>query len=73
MFIWMSSVSIKCNVNEGDGWLFRDFRGLKQLTGRDNYTKFGESVDMTAEQQQNMSHHLKVQLNLHVGSGTPIT
>ena len=25
-------------------------RGLKQLTGRDNYTKFGESVDMTAEQ-----------------------
>ena len=24
--------------------------GLKQLTGRDNYTKFGESVDMTAEQ-----------------------
>jgi len=37
------------NVNEGDGWLFRG-RGLKQLTGRDNYTKFGESVDMTAEQ-----------------------
>jgi putative chitinase len=37
------------NINEGDGWLFRG-RGLKQLTGRDNYTKFGESVDMTAEQ-----------------------
>ena len=37
------------NVNEGDGWLFRG-RGLKQLTGRDNYTKFGKSVDMTAEQ-----------------------
>ena len=37
------------NVNEGDGWLFRG-RGLKQLTGRDNYTKFGHSVDMTAEE-----------------------
>ena len=37
------------NVNEGDGWLFRG-RGLKQLTGRHNYTKFGESVDMTAEE-----------------------
>jgi putative chitinase len=37
------------NVNEGDGWLFRG-RGLKQLTGRDNYTKFGASVDMTAEE-----------------------
>jgi len=37
------------NVNEGDGWLFRG-RGLKQLTGRHNYTKFGESVGMTAEE-----------------------
>ncbi len=37
------------NVNEGDGWLFRG-RGLKQLTGRDNYTRFGKSVDMTAEE-----------------------
>jgi len=37
------------NVNEGDGWLFRG-RGLKQLTGRHNYTKFGESIDMSAEQ-----------------------
>ncbi|MGA0233348.1 MAG: glycoside hydrolase family 19 protein, partial [Saprospiraceae bacterium] len=37
------------NVEEGDGWLFRG-RGLKQLTGRDNYTKFGASVDMTAEE-----------------------
>ena len=36
------------NVNEGDGWLFRG-RGLKQLTGRDNYTKFGASVGMSAE------------------------
>jgi putative chitinase len=37
------------NIYEGDGWLFRG-RGLKQLTGRDNYTKFGDSIDMTAEE-----------------------
>jgi putative chitinase len=37
------------NVEEGDGWRFRG-RGLKQLTGRDNYTRFGKSVDMTAEE-----------------------
>jgi len=37
------------NVNEGDGWRFRG-RGLKQLTGRYNYTKFGESIGKTAEE-----------------------
>ena len=37
------------NVNEGDGWLFRG-RGLKQLTGRENYTRFGKSIGMTAEE-----------------------
>lgn len=37
------------NVNEGDGWLFRG-RGLIQLTGRDNYTRFGKTVGMTAEE-----------------------
>ena len=37
------------NVNEGDGWRFRG-RGLKQLTGRYNYTKFGESISKTAEE-----------------------
>ena len=37
------------NVNEGDGWLFRG-RGLKQLTGRENYTRFGKTIDMTAEE-----------------------
>jgi putative chitinase len=37
------------NVNEGDGWRFRG-RGLKQLTGRENYTNFGKSMGMTAEQ-----------------------
>ena len=37
------------NTEEGDGWRFRG-RGLKQLTGRENYTRFGKSVDMTAEE-----------------------
>jgi predicted chitinase len=37
------------NVNEGDGYRFRG-RGLKQLTGRNNYTAFGKTVGMTAEQ-----------------------
>jgi len=37
------------NVEEGDGWRFRG-RGLKQLTGRHNYTAFGKSVDMSAEE-----------------------
>jgi putative chitinase len=37
------------NTQPGDGWRFRG-RGLKQLTGRNNYTAFGKSVGMTAEQ-----------------------
>jgi putative chitinase len=37
------------NVKPGDGWLFRG-RGLKQLTGRENYTNFGKTINMTAEQ-----------------------
>ena len=37
------------NTQEGDGWRFRG-RGLKQLTGRENYTRFGESVGMSAEE-----------------------
>jgi putative chitinase len=37
------------NTKPGDGWLFRG-RGLKQLTGRNNYAAFGKTVDMTAEQ-----------------------
>ena len=37
------------NTQPGDGWRFRG-RGLKQLTGRDNYTRFGKSVGMTAEE-----------------------
>ena len=37
------------NTEEGDGWRFRG-RGLKQLTGRNNYTSFAKDVGMTAEQ-----------------------
>lgn len=37
------------NTQPGDGWRFRG-RGIKQLTGRNNYTAFANSVGMTAEQ-----------------------
>jgi putative chitinase len=37
------------NTQDGDGWRFRG-RGLKQLTGRENYTGFGKFMGMTAEQ-----------------------
>jgi putative chitinase len=37
------------NVNPGDGWKFRG-RGIKQLTGRNNYTAFGKSVGMSADE-----------------------
>ena len=37
------------NTKAGDGWLFRG-RGLKQLTGRENYTNFGKSIGKTAEE-----------------------
>lgn len=37
------------NVNDGDGWRFRG-RGIKQLTGRNNYTAFGGTVGMSAEE-----------------------
>ncbi len=37
------------NTTDGDGWRFRG-RGLKQLTGRNNYTAFGKTVDLTAEE-----------------------
>jgi putative chitinase len=37
------------NTQPGDGWRFRG-RGIKQLTGRNNYSAFGRTVGMTAEQ-----------------------
>jgi putative chitinase len=36
------------NTTDGDGWRFRG-RGIKQLTGRNNYTAFAKSVGMSAE------------------------
>lgn len=37
------------NTQPGDGWLFRG-RGVIQLTGRDNYTAFGMTLNKSAEQ-----------------------
>jgi len=37
------------NTQAGDGWRFRG-RGIKQLTGRNNYTAFAKTVGITAKQ-----------------------
>jgi putative chitinase len=37
------------NTQPGDGWRFRG-RGVIQLTGRDNYTAFGKTLNKSAEQ-----------------------
>ena len=37
------------NADSGDGWRFRG-GGILQLTGRYNYTEFGEDVEMSAEE-----------------------
>ena len=37
------------DTDSGDGWMFRG-GGILQLTGRYNYTKFGEAVEMSAEE-----------------------
>lgn len=36
------------NTQPGDGWKFRG-GGIKQLTGRSNFARFGESIGMTAD------------------------
>jgi putative chitinase len=37
------------NTQSGDGWKFRG-GGIKQLTGRSNFSQFGASINMTADQ-----------------------
>lgn len=37
------------NVHPGDGWRFRG-KGLKQVTGRSNVTRFAHSIGITAEE-----------------------
>lgn len=37
------------NTQEGDGWRFRG-KGMKQVTGRSNFTRFGDAFGMTAEE-----------------------
>ena len=37
------------DTDSGDGWRFRG-GGILQLTGRYNYTKFGEEMEMSAEE-----------------------
>ena len=37
------------NVNPGDGWRFRG-GGIKQLTGRNNFTEFGRDIGKSAEE-----------------------
>jgi len=37
------------NTRAGDGWRFRG-RGIKQLTGRTNYEKFGKTIGMSADE-----------------------
>jgi len=37
------------NTQDGDGWRFRG-KGMKQVTGRNNFTAFGKAFGMTAEE-----------------------
>lgn len=37
------------NTQPGDGWKFRG-GGIKQLTGRSNFSRFGQSIGMTADE-----------------------
>jgi putative chitinase len=44
-----SSSSRLGNTQPGDGWKFRG-GGIKQLTGRSNFARFGASIDMSADE-----------------------
>jgi putative chitinase len=52
-YVYMDSNRTKSgalgNVRPGDGWRFRG-GGIKQLTGRNNFTRFGQSIGMGAEE-----------------------
>lgn len=49
MDMYRSRAGALGNTRPGDGWRFRG-RGIKQITGRNNFNAFGRTVGMTAEQ-----------------------